>query len=206
MVTSYDNLPIGKYQSILNALKKSTDDIDGHVAILSILYDMESDEVYNLPLEKYAELSSHVSFLLQPLPPVRGRICKEYRCGDMVLVPTTDVKKFTAAQFIDYQQMLKEEDKVVELCSTLLVPKGHTYADGYDIADVHKVINDYLSVMDVMELSAFFLRKLKHSIKHTMRYLEGMAWLTMRKEERKELHNLLKMVRLFIENGDGLHT
>lgn len=206
MVTSYDNLPIGKYQSILNALKKSTDDIDGHVAILSILYDMESDEVYNLPLEKYAELSSHVSFLLQPLPPVRGRICKEYRCGDMVLVPTTDVKKFTAAQFIDYQQMLKEEDKIVELCSTLLVPKGHTYADGYDIADVHKVINDYLSVMDVMELSAFFLRKLKHSIKHTMRYLEGMAWLTMRKEERKELHNLLKMVRLFIENGDGLHT
>lgn len=206
MVTSYDNLPIGKYQSILNALKKSTDDIDGHVAILSILYDMESDEVYNLPLEKYAELSSHVSFLLQPLPPVRGRICKEYRCGDMVLVPTTDVKKFTAAQFIDYQQMLKEEDKIVELCSTLLVPKGHTYADGYDIADVHAVINDYLSVMDVMELSAFFLRKLKHLIKHTMRYLEGMAWLTMRKEERKELHNLLKMVRLFIENGDGLHT
>lgn len=206
MVTSYDNLPIGKYQSILNALKKSTDDIDGHVAILSILYDMESDEVYNLPLEKYAELSSHVSFLLQPLPPVRGRICKEYRCGDMVLVPTTDVKNFTAAQFIDYQQMLKEEDKIVELCSTLLVPKGHTYADGYDIADVHAVINDYLSVMDVMELSAFFLRKLKHSIKHTMRYLEGMAWLTMRKEERKELHNLLKMVRLFIENGDGLHT
>ena len=158
MITSYSNLPIGKYQSILEALKNTKDDIDAHVTMLSILYDMEVEDVYNLPLQKYAELSESISFLLHPLPSVRGRICKEYKCGNMVLVPTTDVKKFTAAQFIDYQQMIKEENKVVELCSTLLVPKGHKYADGYDIAEVHSVIASHLSVMDVMDLSAFFYR------------------------------------------------
>lgn len=205
MITGYDNLPIGKYQSILEALSKTTDDIDAHVTILSILNDMEMEEVYNLPLEKYAELSQHVSFLLSPLPPVRGRICNSYKCGEMVLIPTTNVKKFTAAQYIDYQQMLVEKDKIVELCSTLLVPEGHTYADGYDIADVHNVIADHLSVMDVMELSAFFLRKLKTSINRTTRYLEGMSFLTLPKKERKEIHRMMKEARVFTRDGGGLH-
>lgn len=197
---------MGKYQRILDALKETNDDIDAHVTILSILYDMDVRDVFNLPLEKYAELSASVSFLLQPLPPVRGRICKEYRCGGMVLVPTTDIKKFTAAQYIDYQQMMKEDGKVIELCSTLLVPKGHQYADGYDIADVHQVIAEHLSVMDIMELSAFFLRKLKSLIKHTTIYLEGKAFLTMNRKERKELHKILKIVRDSLTSGDGLLT
>lgn len=203
MIKSYDELPIGKYQSIIEALRQNTDDIDGHVAMLAIMYDMTMDEVYDLPLEKYQEMSKAAVFLIRPLPAARGRICKEYKLGNLVLVPTTDVKKFTAAQFIDYQQMIKEDGRLVELCSTILVPKGHTYAKGYDMADVHQAIAENLSVTDVMELSAFFLRSLKGSISRTLNYLEGLAWLTMKKEERKELHKMLKELRDLLKDGDG---
>lgn len=205
MITSYDNLPMGKYQRIIEALKANTDEIDAHVEMLAILNDMKKEDVYDMPLEDYARISEAASFLLQPLPDVTGKIEKEYVCGDMILVPVTDVKKFTAAQYIDYQQMLKEDGKVVELCSTLVVPKGHKYADGYDIADVHRAIAEHLSVMQVFHLSAFFLRKLKSSIKHSLTYLQGRAmWVLKKKEDRRILSRMVKAIRLFMKNGDGL--
>lgn len=202
MITSYNNLPMGKYQRVIEALKDKEDAIDAHAEMLAILYDMTAQDVMNLPLEKYQELSENCSFLLQDLPPIKGRICKEYKFGDMVLVPTTNVKQFTAAQYIDYQQMIKEDDKLIELMSCLLVPKGCKYAQGYDIADVHKVIAEYMCVSDVMEMSAFFLRKLKSSICNTLNYLELDMTLSRDKDKRMII-NLSRMIRYSLKNGDG---
>ena len=203
MITSYNNLPMGKYQRVIEALKRNEDAIDAHAEMLAILYDLTPQDVMNLPLDKYQELSESCSFLLQDLPPIKGRICKEYKFGDMVLVPTTDVKQFTAAQYIDYQQMIKEDDRLVELMSCLLVPKGHKYAQGYDIADVHKVIAEYMCVSDVMEMSAFFLQKLRNSISNTLSYLELDMTLS-RDQDKRMIINLSKMIRHSLKNGDGL--
>lgn len=203
MITSYSNLPMGKYQRVIDALKKNEDAIDAHVEMLSILYDLTPEEVMNMPLEQYQELSFNCSFLMQPLPPVKGRICKEYKFGDMVLVPTTDIKKFSAAQYIDYQQMIQEDGKLIELMSCLLVPKGCKYAQGYDIADVHKVIAEYMCVSDVMEMSAFFLRKLKNSISNTLSCLELDMTLSRDKDKRRMI-NLSRIIRHSLKNGVGL--
>ena len=203
MITSYSNLPMGKYQRVIEALKQKEDAIDAHVEMLSILYDLTPEEVMNMPLEQYQELSFNCSFLMQPLPPVKGRICKEYKFGDMVLVPTTDIKKFSAAQYIDYQQMIQEDGKLIELMSCLLVPKGCKYAQGYDIADVHKVIAEYMCVSDVMEMSAFFLRKLKNSISNTLSCLELDMTLSRDKDKRRMI-NLSRIIRHSLKNGVGL--
>jgi len=203
MITSYSNLPMGKYQRVIEALKQNEDAIDAHVEMLSILYDLTPEEVMNMPLEQYQELSFNCSFLMQPLPPVKGRICKEYKFGDMVLVPTTDIKKFSAAQYIDYQQMIQEDGKLIELMSCLLVPKGCKYAQGYDIADVHKVIAEYMCVSDVMEMSAFFLRKLKNSISNTLSCLELDMTLSRDKDKRRMI-NLSRIIRHSLKNGVGL--
>lgn len=203
MITSYSNLPMGKYQRVIEALKQNEDAIDAHVEMLSILYDLTPEEVMNMPLEQYQKLSFNCSFLMQPLPPVKGRICKEYKFGDMVLVPTTDIKKFSAAQYIDYQQMIQEDGKLIELMSCLLVPKGCKYAQGYDIADVHKVIAEYMCVSDVMEMSAFFLRKLKNSISNTLSCLELDMTLSRDKDKRRMI-NLSRIIRHSLKNGVGL--
>jgi hypothetical protein len=194
---------MGKYQRVIEALKQNEDAIDAHVEMLSILYDLTPEEVMNMPLEQYQELSFNCSFLMQPLPPVKGRICKEYKFGDMVLVPTTDIKKFSAAQYIDYQQMIQEDGKLIELMSCLLVPKGCKYAQGYDIADVHKVIAEYMCVSDVMEMSAFFLRKLKNSISNTLSCLELDMTLSRDKDKRRMI-NLSRIIRHSLKNGVGL--
>lgn len=203
MITSYDNLPMGKYQRVIEALTNSKDEIDAHAEMLAIINDMSVDEVMDLPLLKYQEMSERIAFMMQPLPKPKGRICKEYKFGDMVLIPTTDLKRFTAAQYIDYQQLIKEENRLVEVMSCLLVPKGHKYAQGYDIADVHKVIGEYMSVADVMELSAFFLQRCRDLICSTLSSLE-LDMLMSKEEDKMTIIRMSRRLRHLLKGGDGL--
>lgn len=202
MITGYHNLPIGKYQRIISVLKERQDDIDAHAAIVAILNDMTEEEVLNLPLSKYQELSAPITFIMKPLPRYQGKVLKEYIIEDMVLIPTTDIKKFTAAQYIDYQTLIKEDDKLIELISTLLVPKGHTYANGYDLADVQCAISK-MPVMLIAELSAFFLQKWQGLINRSLISLDLWTRIEIPRKERKEITETIRTIKNSLKSGDG---
>ena len=115
-------------------------------------------------------------------------MAKSYRLGDLVLVPTQDLTKITAAQYIDFQTLSQEgEEKTVELCSVFLIPKGHKYADGYDIADVQDAIRRHLSVQDVVTLAAFFLRKYAESIVSSLTFCKREIRRTKDPKAKAEL-------------------
>lgn len=199
---NYNTLPMGKYQRIINVLKNTKDDIDAHIGILAIIYEKSEDEIGDLPLEEYMKMSESVSFLLQPMPKFKARAKDKYVIGDMVLIPVKDVKKFTAAQYIDYQTFLKEENRMVELVSTLLVPKGCTYGNGYDMTDVYDAV-EMMPVSDVAELSAFFLKKFQQSINYSLICLELQLKMTTRRKERKEILKAVKHLRNSVRSGVG---
>lgn len=201
-ITSYDTLPLGKYQQIITMLKTEKDDITAHAAILAILYDMTENEIMNLPLQEYMDLSESISFLLQPLPKFKARAKDKYVIGDLVLIPTKDIKKFTASQYIDYQVFIKEGNKMVELVSTLLVPKGCTYGNDYDIADVYEAVGK-MSVTEVAELSAFFLQQYKRLIDHSLTCLELELMLSTKRKERRSVMKIIRSLRSLVKNGDG---
>lgn len=202
MEYNYSNLPIGKYQRILAMLNGNKDDIEAHASLLSILYDMTEDEVLDLPLQKYAEMSESTAFLHENIGYVKPRAKDKYKIGDLVLLPTKDVKKFTASQYIDYQTFLKKENDMVGLMTTLLVPKGCKYGVGYDMADVYQAV-EMLPVMDVLELSAFFLQKFQKSLCYILTCLELQLKMNLKKEERKEIMIALKQIRNMVRSGDG---
>lgn len=201
-ITSYDTLPLGKYQQIITMLKTEKDDITAHAAILAILYDMTENEIMNLPLQEYMDLSESISFLLQPLPKFKARAKDKYVIGDRVLIPTKDIKKFTASQYIDYQVFIKEGNKMVELVSTLLVPKGCTYGNDYDIADVYEAVGK-MSVTEVAELSAFFLQQYKRLIDHSLTCLGLELMLSTKRKERRSVMKIIRSLRSLVKNGDG---
>lgn len=202
-ITGYDTLPIGRYQQIIEALQKEEDDIDAHASIIAMANGMTKEAVLSLPLEKYKAMAEDVAFLLEPLPEVKGRIRKKYDLGGMVLTPSRDIRKWTAAQFIDYQSMSKEKDRLVEMMSCILVPDGCTYAQEYDIADVQKAIAENMPVMEVAEMSAFFLRKLQNSINYSLICLGLRLRLEMTKEERKDLIAMVRQIRSSVRSGAG---
>ena len=163
IIDNYADLPVGLYMDIIAVDRSPLGEFDKQVRIISILSGMAEADILALPVPEYKRIAAATEFLIHPCQ--EGRMAKSYRLGDLVLVPTQDLTKITAAQYIDFQTLSQEgEEKTVELCSVFLVPKGHKYADGYDIADVQDAIRRHLSVQDVVTLAAFFLRKYAESI------------------------------------------
>lgn len=171
IIDNYRNLPIGKYMEIYKLYQDADiDALEQQVKTIAILTDISEDEVLSLPIMEYRELAAKTKYLEKKYD---GNmvVAKSYKVAGFELIPVKDISKITTAQYVDYQTFSNEgEERIVETLSTLLVPKGKKYNDGYDIIEVQQAIRENLSVADVLALSAFFLTKWVKSIKDFQTY------------------------------------
>ena len=207
IIDNYRDLPIGKYEEIVSLCDTEMSEVDRKVSILSILTDKTEDEILRLPLDKFTEYSAKSRFLESECPPnLIPAVAKSYPIGGFVLVPTTDPRKITTAQYVDFQTFAQERDKrTVELLSCFLVPKGMDYNEGYDVLEVHRAIREEMSVAQVLALLAFFFGKFLTSTKAT---LTSSMRLTrkMDPETRRELAARYKALADSLRGGDGSQT
>ena len=203
IIDNYRSLPIGKYLEIQELSRdESIDALDQQVKTIAILTDMSEDEVLSLPIMEYKSLAAKTKFLEKDYDG-KLQVAKSYGLNGMELVPVKDITKITTAQYVDFQTFSKEGDKYfVETLSTLLVPKGKHYNEGYEITDVHKAIKENLSVADFLSLSAFFLTKWVKSIKDSQIYLEQEIRRIPNKTMRENLMKQMEQIHSKI-NGDG---
>lgn len=204
IIDNYRDLPIGKYLDILELSKdESVDALEQQVKTISILTGLTEDEVLALPIAKYKELAGKTEFLEKQYDGSL-RVAKSYGLAGMELIPVKDISKISTAQYVDFQTFTKEGDKyIVESLSTLLIPKGKKYNEGYEIADVHKAIRENLSVADVLSLSAFFLTLLVKSIKDFRTYSIKEILKVSNKEMREMLMEKMQGVTHLQTSGDG---
>ena len=168
MIDNYKDLKIGKYLEILDTCKAGGDELDTQVALVAALSGKTEEEILNMPISEYSALARSASFLSKA-PELPDKPAKVYEVGGFRLVPVMDAGKITTAQYIDFQTLAKhKEGKVVEILSCRLVPEGKWYNEGYDIADVHKAIQEDMSVADAMGAYAFFLDSCRKSTRDTL--------------------------------------
>lgn len=169
MITNYNSLTVGKYEALLRARadhEGDTNELNLHV--LSILSDMTVDQLLDMKVPEFRAMMDRAGFLCTAPRP--SEVAKQYRFGDLTLVPVTDIRKMTAAQYIDFQNFSNAgEGRQAELLSCFLVPKGMKYNDGYDILEVQQAIRDFMPVTAALGLLAFFLRRLHRSTINTLR-------------------------------------
>ena len=169
MITNYDSLTVGKYEALLRARadhEGDTNELNLHV--LSILSDMTVDQLLDMKVPEFRAMMDRAGFLCTAPRP--SEVARKYRFGDLTLVPVTDVRKMTAAQYIDFQNFSNAgEGRQAELLSCFLVPKGMKYNDGYDILEVQQAIRDFMPVTAALGLLAFFLKRLHRSTINTLR-------------------------------------
>ena len=203
IIDNYRSLPIGKYLEICELAKdENVDALDQQVKTIAILTDMSEDEVLALPISDYKELAGKTKYLEKDY---EGNltVAKSYKFGGFELIPVKDITKISVAQYVDYQRFAKEGDKfVVETLSTLLVPKGMRYNDGYEVTDVHKAIRENMSVAEVLSLYAFFLKKWVGLIKDFQTYSTKEIQQIPDKEMREKLMKQMNEIHSKI-NGDG---
>lgn len=204
-IDNYRDLPVGKYEEIVRLCNEEMTEVDRKVAILSILTGKTEDEILKLPLPTFTEYSAKSRFLEHPCPEnlIPG-VSNAYHLGGFVLLPVTDIRKITAAQFIDFQEFSKQkETKMVEMLSCFLVPRGMDYGEGYDVLEVHQAIRDEMSVAEMLALIAFFFGKFIKSSRRITTYSIRM----MRKkdpEKAKEMEAKYKEMVDSVIDGVGL--
>ena len=195
IIDNYRNLPVGKWLEILELSKdENVDALEQQVKTIAILTGLTEDEVLDLPIMEYKSLAAKTMFLENEYDG-KLQIAKSYGLNGMELIPVKDLNKITTAQYVDYQTFSKEGDMyLVQTLSTLLVPKGKKYNDGYDMDAVQQAIRDNLSVADVLSLYAFFLTKWVKSIKDSQTFLDKeirkISNKTMRERLMKQMQEM----------------
>ena len=195
IIDNYRNLPVGKWLEILELSKdENVDALEQQVKTIAILTGLTEDEVLDLPIMEYKSLAAKTMFLEKEYDG-KLQIAKSYGLNGMELIPVKDFNKITTAQYVDYQTFSKEGDMyLVQTLSTLLVPKGKKYNDGYDMDAVQQAIRDNLSVADVLSLYAFFLTKWVKSIKDSQTFLDKeirkISNKTMRERLMKQMQEM----------------
>lgn len=205
IISDYKSLPIGKYLDICKISKSDMEDIDRQVAIVAILTGMPEDDVLQLPIADYAQLSAKIGYL-NTIPEKVDRIADKYTIGKWELIPTTDVRNITTAQYIDFQTFVKQLDVMfVELVSCFLIPKGHKYNTGYDVIEIQEAIRENLSTYDVIAIVNFFFTRFRESIISSLNCSESE--LKKVKKDNPVREQLMAEVRamktLLGLNGDG---
>lgn len=203
IIDNYRNLPVGKWLEILELSKdENVDALEQQVKTIAILTGLTEEEVLDLPIVEYRELAAKTMFLEKEYEG-KLQIAKSYGLNGMELIPVKDFNKITTAQYVDYQTFSKEGDMyLVQTLSTLLVPKGKKYNNGYDMDAVQQAIRDNLSVADVVSLYAFFLTKWVKSIKDSQTYLDKEIKKIPNKLMREKLMKQVLEMRSKI-NGVG---
>ena len=204
IIDNYRKLSIGKYLQIVDLCNTEMDEIDRKVRIVGILTGLTDDEVLSLPLTEFTECCAKAQFLDKQCPEnLIPSVSKSYPVGGFVLVPVTDMRKVTAAQYIGFQTFSKDREKyIVEMLSCFLIPKGCEYNDGYDILDVHNAIKEEMSVAEVLAVLAFFFKSWTLSLRNTLTYSERMAGKVKDKTKRKKVMEAIAEIRSGMF-GDG---
>ena len=205
IIDNYRDLPIGMYLEICEIdRREDLEEINKQVLIIAILSGLKEEDIYNLTLEKYKALAAKTHYLQTPY---EGdiRTAKNYVCGKFNLEPIEDFRKITTAQYIDYQTFAKDiEMNVVEILSTMMIPKGKKYNQDYDVLEVQKAIREHMSVADALSLFAFFFAQYRQSIMDSLTYSREMAMKLRDPEKRKRtLRAIQKEEDRLLRGGDG---
>lgn len=209
IIDNYGDLSIGDYEDII-ALDndENMDELTRQVKTISILTGLDEDNILDMPIGEYKNLSVKASFLTQGLPETGARIMSMYQAGDFELVPVTDIRKVTTAQYIDFQTFHQAgmEEHFVEIISCLLVPKGKKYNQDYEIMDVQSAIRKDISVFDAVTLYGFFLISCRDSMRDILisSMQEVRRGKTMEKGlKERTLNTMQNLLTVLQKDGDG---
>lgn len=171
-------------------------ELELHVKLISILFDISEDEVLDLPLPKFEEYERQTGFMYKPIKHydnIPNKIVLNGRKYNVV----KDAKKLTASQFIDYNTYCQMEDPdsyLAQILSVFLIPEGEKYGS-YDIEPVVQEISEYLSAKVAMDICFFFRKKSLKSLRSTLLYL-GLMMKTMKREMKKNPMMKEKMMEI----------
>lgn len=197
MVTSYKEMTLQMYEHLSKIAESDTDDIEKQIQMVSVLTGKSVKEVEDLPISVYHSLAKKTVFLMRE-PAVEQIKSNTVKINERVYVITNDVTKITTAQYIDFQEYMKQGKNLANVLSTLLVPKGEKYGEA-DFMEVKKDI-ERLPICTALGLYAFFLQRFAKLIGNMLHC--SMSALKS-EEEKTKAKELIQWWEHLEKNGAG---
>ena len=177
---------------------------DRLILLINILFGIDALKLKTSELNKYIEQMK----FLNTTPP-KMKIRDKYKLGENWYILKRNLKDFTVAQWIDFQNFLKngsDTDNYANLLSVFFLPEGKDvkeYGEGYDIEQVRQDINNHLSIADANSIAGFFLTYHKASfllfLKSTKRKI--LKTPLEKKEKKKIKKEMRKLIWKTIFHG-----
>lgn len=160
--------------------------------LIDYLYNVDCQSLPIKELKKY-----DISFIKEPIPDVKLK--KEYTLNGNVYKSNCDITKVTVAQFIDYQNYVKQPQlRLEDLLSVFFMPKGcKDYNKDYDIIKVKEDLLE-LPITVANSIGFFFGRQLKiFFLLFRFSLIRQVKKMKMDKQKKIELISNLKKMDLW---------
>ena len=202
---NWNDISIKQYNEIKDLyLDSDLSDEDRLILQIRILFDVDPLKLKTSELHKYI---NDMKFLGEKVP--KMKLKKEYQLGNNTYILKKDLRDVRVAQWIDFQNFLKDggadTDNYANLLSVFFFPKGETeYGENYDIEQVRSDINNNLSIAEAMSISSFFLLWRKTSLLLFLLYTKKQILKTpLTKEKKKEVKKeMRKLIIATLFPGD----
>ena len=160
---------------------------DRIILLINILFGIDALKLKTTELNKYV---NDLKFLNTTLP--KMKLKEKYKLGENWYILRRNLKDFTVAQWIDFQNFLKngaDTDNFANLLSVFFIPEGQTeYGENYNIEEVRQDINNHLSIADASSLAGFFLTYRRALLIRSLLFTRKKVLKTpMNKEQKKKI-------------------
>lgn len=183
-------------------------ELEANIEILSILCDVDENDISNLSTTEFQYLISQIEFL-KTMPKVK--VQDKYVINGKKYKVFLTLKDMTISQYIDFQTYYKDfNNKFAECLSCFLIPEGKKYGEGYDIAEVIDDIGNHLSIVDANSIMFFFVLLYRSLTKVTLGCsIKDLKKIMKKTKDREEKNKLKIAIReaekamTLLQNGDG---
>lgn len=182
---NWTDVSLKQYNDIKDVfLNSDFSDEDRILLLINILFGVDALKLKTSELNKYV---NDLKFL-NTTPP-KMKIRDKYKLGENWYILKRNLKDFTVAQWIDFQNFLKEgsdTDNYANLLSVFFIPEGETeYGENYNIEEVRQDINNHLSIADANSIAGFFLTYQKALLIRSLLYTRRKVLKTSITKEQK---------------------
>lgn len=179
-----------------NKIQDLLQEIDEYTTlnIIDVIYNVDSADMP--AMEVMSKYANSLDFLTTTIP-TNEKLKETYTINNREYNSNINLTQMTTAQFVDYQNYSKLNPVDISKClSVFVIPKGHTYNDGYDLKQVQDDIKD-LDMVTINTLAFFFKKLYVLLLEITLLCLtQETTQMNIPTQKKEEILNQLKQIDL----------
>ena len=174
MKKSWRDVTIYEYFNLVDRLsEEGLTEYEREVILVSFVTGVNEDKVWDMTIGEFKANQLNTAFMKE-FNVERDCNFKTISIDGEKYDVCTDLHNFTVAQYIDFQTFYAQRKDNANILASLLacfiIPRGHGYAEGYDVNDLKLKIINGLAILTAEELLFFFLKRYLLLMRATANY------------------------------------